>query len=148
MTVSADAPYLDMAYKLVRYGSRDVLKISPDKETWTGEKQVFRRRTADGQRYLEDVLALREEPNPPDARPLLETVMERGRLVGPLPTLAAARAHCAEALRALPDRILQITGTARYPVRVSDGLALRQQAVKAATVAAEVAGQAGSRSPR
>lgn len=31
MTVSADAPYLDMAYKLVRYAGRDVLKTRPRK---------------------------------------------------------------------------------------------------------------------
>jgi len=44
MDVSADAPYLDMAYKLVHYGGRYVLKTSPGKETWTGEKQVYRAR--------------------------------------------------------------------------------------------------------
>src|SRR5688572_19779489 len=43
MNVSADAPYVDMAYKLVRYDSRDVSKLSPGKETWPGEKQVYRR---------------------------------------------------------------------------------------------------------
>src|SRR3989304_4821109 len=42
MDVSADAPYLDMAYKLVQYAGRHALKTSPGKETWTGEKQVYR----------------------------------------------------------------------------------------------------------
>jgi len=36
MDVSADAPYLDMAYKLVRCDGRDVLKTSPGKATWAG----------------------------------------------------------------------------------------------------------------
>jgi nicotinate phosphoribosyltransferase len=138
MTVSADAPYLDMAYKLVRYGSRDVLKISPGKETWTGEKQVFRRHDADG-RALQDILALHDEPCPPHADPLLETVMTEGRLIRPLPQLLEVRAHCARALSALPDAVLRLSGAARYPVRASDALARRQQEVKSATLAAEVA---------
>jgi nicotinate phosphoribosyltransferase len=138
MTVSADAPYLDMAYKLVRYGERDVLKISPGKETWTGEKQIFRRRTTDG-RFLEDVLALREEPAPPGADPLLERVMEAGRLVRPLPPLPAVRAHCVHELGALPEAVRRLTGAARYPVHPSDALAERQRTVKSGAIAAEVA---------
>src|ERR1019366_7071919 len=41
--VSADAPYLDMTYKLVEYASRPVVKLSTGKETLPGPKQVFRR---------------------------------------------------------------------------------------------------------
>ena len=44
--VSADAPSLDMVYKLVRFDGRDVLKVSPGKETWVGAKQVVRRARA------------------------------------------------------------------------------------------------------
>ncbi len=44
MNVSADAPYLDMAYKLVQYGGRNVAKLSPGKATWPDAKQVWRRR--------------------------------------------------------------------------------------------------------
>jgi nicotinate phosphoribosyltransferase len=137
MTVSADAPHLDMAYKLVRYGKRDVLKISPGKETWTGEKQIFRRRGLDG-RFVEDVLALREETTPAEADPLLETMMEAGRVVTPLPPLREARARCARALLALPQAVRRLTGAAHYPVRPSNALVERQRAVKAAAIASEV----------
>jgi nicotinate phosphoribosyltransferase len=40
--VSADAPYLDTAYKLVAYAGRPVMKLSPGKITAPGPKQVFR----------------------------------------------------------------------------------------------------------
>jgi nicotinate phosphoribosyltransferase len=40
--VSADAPWSDMAYKLVSYNGRPVLKLSPEKRTLAGEKQVCR----------------------------------------------------------------------------------------------------------
>jgi nicotinate phosphoribosyltransferase len=38
MGVSADAPYLDSAYKLVAYDGRPVMKLSAGKTTWPGAK--------------------------------------------------------------------------------------------------------------
>ena len=55
MGVSADAPFLDSAYKLVTYAGRPVMKLSPGKATAPGAKQVYR--GPDG-----DVVALRDEP--------------------------------------------------------------------------------------
>lgn len=66
MGVSADAPYLDSAYKLVEYDGRPVTKLSPGKQTSPGRKQVFRREGT-----LEDTIGLRGEESPPghDSRP-------------------------------------------------------------------------------
>jgi nicotinate phosphoribosyltransferase len=136
MTVSADAPYLDMAYKLVHYADRDVLKISPGKETWAGEKQVYRRRT-DG-RAFEDLLTLKDEPAPADGDPLLSTVMEEGKLTRPLPALPAARAYCAAAVTTLPDGIRRLQGAERYRVVPSEALVEHQRALKSRTIALEV----------
>ena len=58
MGVSADAPSLDSAYKLVEYAGRPVRKLSPGKATLPGRKQVWRR-TPIGV----DVLGLRDEPH-------------------------------------------------------------------------------------
>ena len=91
-TTSADAPSLDMVYKLVGLGGRDVLKLSPGKETWVGAKQVFRRTDAEG-RLAGDTLALEDEPPAGGAVGLLEPVMKGGELVRPHPTLAEMRAH-------------------------------------------------------
>ncbi len=138
MNVSADAPCLDMAYKLVRYGERDVLKLSPGKETWAGEKQIYRRLARDG-RYVADVLALKDEAPPSGATALLQLVMEGGRLIRPLEPLSAIRARCGAALAALPEAVRRLSGAARYPVTPSAALAERQRALKAGAVAAEVA---------
>ena len=46
MGVSADAPSLDSAYKLVEYDGRPMLKLSEHKATEPGRKQVFRGRRA------------------------------------------------------------------------------------------------------
>jgi nicotinate phosphoribosyltransferase len=129
MNVSADAPYVDMAYKLVRYDSRDVSKLSPGKQTWPGEKQVYRRMAADG-RFTGDVLALRDEPSPaPDAEPLLIPVMSGGRLLGARPSLDAIRQRCTDQLGALPEGVRRLAGADRYPVAPSDALVARQRAV-------------------
>ncbi|GHF04884.1 nicotinate phosphoribosyltransferase [Streptomyces morookaense] len=71
--VSADAPCLDSAYKLAEYDGRPVMKLSAAKVTFPGRKQVFRRPG------YADVIALHDEPAPPDGEPLLETVMRGGR---------------------------------------------------------------------
>src|SRR6185312_6227497 len=42
--VSADAPTLDMVYKLQEYAGKPRRKLSPGKATWPGTKQVFRQR--------------------------------------------------------------------------------------------------------
>jgi nicotinate phosphoribosyltransferase len=146
MNVSADAPYVDMAYKLVRYDGRDVLKLSPGKETWPGEKQVYRRMGPDG-RFSGDLLALADEASPaPDAEPVLVPVMRGGRLLAAHPALAAIHERCARQLAALPDGVRRLSGADRYPVTPSERLVARQRAV-AAAVDADGAGASAPRPP-
>jgi nicotinate phosphoribosyltransferase len=138
MDVSADVPYLDIAYKIVRYAGRDVLKLSAGKKTWPGPKQVWRRRGADG-RFAGDHLTLGEEAAPAnDAEPLLRVVMRDGRRVEPAPALAAARERCAADVAALPDDVRRLSGARPYPVAVSARLIELQRALEADTRSAEV----------
>jgi len=128
LNVSADAPSLDMVYKLVRYGGRDTLKLSEGKETWPGEKAVYRFRDPGG-KLVEDLLAGRAEPAPAGAESLLEPVMEEGELLRPHPALASVRERCAAGLRALPDGLRALAGFSSYPVRVSVSLRDRRDAL-------------------
>jgi nicotinate phosphoribosyltransferase len=126
--VSADAPSLDLVYKLVRYGDRDILKLSEGKETWVGAKAIYRTVGAGG-KAVGDVLALADEPRPAGAgASLLRAVMRRGELVRPHPPLAEVRRWCAEQLAALPDGVRRLRGHEEYPVRRSDALRARQAA--------------------
>jgi nicotinate phosphoribosyltransferase len=131
LNVSADAPSLDVVYKLVRLDGRDVLKLSPGKETWVGAKQVFRRADAEG-RLAGDTLALADEPAPHGATALLETVMRGGELTRPHPALAALRARCAAGLEALPDGLRLLRNADEYPVTPSAALRERQRVARAA----------------
>ncbi|WP_371583038.1 nicotinate phosphoribosyltransferase [Streptomyces sp. NBC_01314] len=94
--VSADAPYLDSAYKLVEYDGRPMMKLSSAKVTAPGRKQVFRRAGFD------DVIGLADERPPEDGRSLLETVMRDGRRTGKPPTLRESRERFAADLAVLP----------------------------------------------
>lgn len=88
MATSADAPYVDSAYKLVAYDGRGVVKLSADKETLPGAKQVYRRPD------LSDTLCLRDEQPPtPDSEALLVVVMEDGERTGERDPLDVARAR-------------------------------------------------------
>jgi len=132
MDVSADRPYLDMAYKLVEYDGRPVLKSSAGKATWAGQKQVFRRLRS-GEGFAGDVIALREEPAPPGVvEMLLCAVMERGRLLAPHPALSAIRDYCAAQVAGLPDEFRELGGTATaYPVSYSERLVSLQRSLEA-----------------
>jgi nicotinate phosphoribosyltransferase len=126
--VSADLPYLDMVYKLVRYDGRDVRKLSTGKQNLAGEKQVFRRSGADSA-YLEDIIGLKTEAVD-DAETLLATVMRAGRPVGPPPALDQLRRDFAGRFKRLGDAYKRLSRPQPYPVRLSRALtALQEQAI-------------------
>ena len=119
MAVSGDAPWLDIAYKLVKYAGRPVLKLSAGKVSLADEKQVFRLYDSD-RRLRGDVIGLSDEPPPdPDAEPLLETFMEDGRIAQPMPTVAELRDRFQAEFAALDNRFKTLRSPAKYPVRLS-----------------------------
>ncbi len=114
--VSADAPYLDSAYKLVEYDGRPMMKLSPNKTSVPGRKQVFRGPDA-------DTIGLREEPLPAGHEPLLVPVMRAGERTGPHRPLETARALFRADLERLPEPSRRVLDPEPLVPRVSDGLA-------------------------
>lgn len=119
LITSRDAPAMGMVYKLVELDGEGKYKLSPAKKTYPMAKQVFRRRDADG-RFAGDHVTRADEAA--DGEPLLVPIVRGGRLVGPLPTLEAVRAHCREQLAALPDRLRPLDARPDYPITYSDRL--------------------------
>ncbi|MCM0675529.1 nicotinate phosphoribosyltransferase [Micromonospora phytophila] len=130
MGVSYDAPSLDSAYKLVAYGDRPVLKLSPGKATLPGPKQVFRDPTgASG-----DVVGQRDEPPPSGREPLLVPVMRAGRRLDaadPPGEVRAARHRFDADLARLPDPARRLADPAPLTPAVSPGLAALRDSVAA-----------------
>lgn len=127
MGVSADAPSLDLAYKLAAYEGRGRVKLSAGKPVLPGRKQVFR--IEEEGRAVRDVIARADETLP--GRPLLAPVMREGRrLPGTEIALADIRSHAAAERARLPERLCGLApATPPYPVLVSDGLAAYQREV-------------------
>jgi nicotinate phosphoribosyltransferase len=123
MGVSADAPYTDMAYKLVSYGGKPVLKLSSEKETLVCDKQVLR--TVSGGRIKGDAIALRSETV--HGEPLLKPVMKKGkRLEDPEP-LTLIRDRFREEFALLGDERKALETPEPYPVRLTDKLMRLQE---------------------
>lgn len=128
MGVSAQAPYYDMAYKLVKYDGRPIMKLSSGKVTLVEEKQIWRWKR-DGC-YVEDVIALRdEELAQGEAETLLVPVMRDGQVVHALPDLHTTRALHAQWMNGLPLASRQLENPQPYSVRVSKALTALQKTV-------------------
>jgi nicotinate phosphoribosyltransferase len=118
--VSADAPNLDIAYKLVEYAGQDRIKLSPGKSLLPGRKQIFRvEREGIADR---DVLARHDEVIV--GRPLLQLVMSHGaRVPAGRVSLDEARRHAGDELRRLPSSIRGISpADPSYQVEFSERL--------------------------
>ncbi len=129
MGVSADAPYLDMVYKMVHYRGKDICKFSPGKINLPGEKQVFRKFNAQG-RMQGDIIALKNERYPDDMTPLLKTVIKNGNITEPFPALHQIRDEFAWNFSCLDETYKSLDGTKKYPVVVSEKLNMMLDYIK------------------
>jgi nicotinate phosphoribosyltransferase len=124
MGTSADRPYLDVIYKLCETMTAEgklspIMKLSKDKITLPGKKQVYRVKSKIG--YLEkDVIALASEKI--KGEPLLVKVMEKGKLTYNLPSLDEIRTSAAQNLKELPDGYKALSNAPIYPVELSKDL--------------------------
>ncbi len=118
MGVSADCPFLDMAYKLVEVAGRPTLKLSAGKATLPGRKQVWRV-SAEGT-FVHDVLGLEAEPYRGEGEPLLRPVMTGGRRVVH-ESLEEIRARARSQREQLPPPVRAVDAD-RYEVRLDPAL--------------------------
>lgn len=119
LMVSTDAPALDIAYKLTEYGGAGRMKLSTDKKSLPGRKQVFRQ-IEDGV-LTRDVIARHDEKLP--GTPLLRPVMRQGERLSPAEPLDEIRARCSEQLARLPAELLKLAPAARpFEAEVSPAL--------------------------
>ena len=124
MVTSRDDPALSGVYKLVeteREGRTEYrLKLSRDKATLPGRKQVFRR-VEDG-RLREDLIGLHDEQPEPGYVPLMEKYMENGRVLSEPPALEQIRQRALEGIEALDPGVRKTRSPEPYPVHPSPKL--------------------------
>jgi nicotinate phosphoribosyltransferase len=120
LAVAADAPHVDMVYKLVEYGGRPRTKLSAQKIIYPGRKQVFR--AIEKSHIVRDVIGRYDEELP--GEPLLQLVMQNGvRLAAGRTNLHGARQHALQQRQRLPERLLSLDrARIPYSVIISDRL--------------------------
>jgi nicotinate phosphoribosyltransferase len=116
LDVSADAPYLDCAYKLQEYAGQATRKRSTGKVTLPGRKQVFRRYDDNGRLFADEIVI---ESEPGSGIALIQPAMRSGKRLGELSTLMQARDRARDSLARLPMQLRSIREQADFPVHVA-----------------------------
>lgn len=111
---SADAPYFDIAYKLVEYEEKPKYKLSPEKKTFPYKRQVYRYYESGKMFYDESVKWGIER----EGEKLVEKVIEGGRLIKELPDLKHIRETVMEELSRLPEKLKSIDERCEYEVKI------------------------------
>ncbi len=121
LATSKDAPALGGVYKLVDLASDQGVtyraKLSADKITYPGAKQVFRFSDGSGT-YREDIVGLASEDYP-EAVPLLRCVMRKGKRVISSPSMQEIQRCAREELDKLPPACRRLNQPHCYPVSFS-----------------------------
>jgi nicotinate phosphoribosyltransferase len=124
LATSIDAPALGGVYKLVDLESKEGIsaraKLSEQKITYPGRKQVFRFRRSNGV-FREDVIACEGEGFP-DGEPLLRRVMQRGERTEAAPGLKEIQEHAQQQIAKIPPGCTRIERPTRYTVSFSECL--------------------------
>ncbi|HSM48835.1 MAG TPA: nicotinate phosphoribosyltransferase, partial [Draconibacterium sp.] len=123
--VSADAPYTNMAYKLVEYDNMPVLKLSSGKINIPSSKQIFR--TYLGGQFKKDIIGLRDENL--EGEKILSKVMENGKRSRPAEPLRDIRQRFRNEFNSLNESIKAIRNPKPYPVELSPKLTNLQESV-------------------
>jgi nicotinic acid phosphoribosyltransferase len=108
LAAPVDAPELEIIYKPVRIGSRDVAKNSPAKRTLPGRKRI--ERSLEAGRFTYDTIRPLEANDA--ANDLLQTLGEFKE-----DPIADIRGRIQRNLQQLPPEYKRIDSPARYPVR-------------------------------
>ena len=119
MDTSADAPYLDCAYKLVEYAGKARRKRSEGKVLWPGRKQVYRSYD-DGGCMKGDVLTV--EGDVREGEPLIRQFMKAGERVSAGEPIHDLRKRALAEIKRLPRSLLTLDHASTYPVTVSEAL--------------------------
>jgi nicotinate phosphoribosyltransferase len=119
LDTSADAPYLDCAYKLQEYAGAARRKRSEGKATWPGRKQVYRCYDDMGMIRGDTVTV---DDAPCAGQPLLELVMRGGKAISPRTSLNEIREYSRKQLQHLPKALKKLSDAPEYSVVISEEL--------------------------
>ncbi|MBY8987686.1 MAG: nicotinate phosphoribosyltransferase, partial [Candidatus Lokiarchaeota archaeon] len=121
LTTSRDDPTIAGVYKLIEYNRKPKIKISEEKLSYPGKKQIYRIYNKQGE-FEEDILMLDNEPAPPNSDVLLIPVMKEGVLITELPDLNSIQQFNIENIEKLPTKFKELEENHIFKVRISKKL--------------------------
>ena len=121
LATSRDDPTISGVYKLIEYNNVPKIKISEEKITYPGIKQVYRIFDKDGL-FKEDLLALKDEPEPMDSEDLLKQIMKNGELIRSLPHIEKIQGFYIENMKKLPNIYKSLEQIQTSRIKISEEL--------------------------
>jgi len=121
LVTSRDDPTIAGVYKLIEYNGVPKIKISEEKLTYPGKKQVYRICDKDGM-FKDDLLALENEPPPRNSEALLIPVIKNGELIKPYPKLDNIQNYNLENIKKLPDSYKKLKEAKIFKLKISKKL--------------------------
>jgi len=121
LATSSDDPTISGVYKLIKYNNEAKIKVSEEKITFPGIKQIFRVYNKKGE-FKKDILALESEPIPTNSEALLEPIMKNGKLITKLPKINEIQQFYLENIKKLPQTYKKLEQVQIFTLNVSTGL--------------------------
>lgn len=121
LATSRDDPTISGVYKLIVYNNIPKIKVSEEKLTYPGKKQVYRIYNKEGM-FKEDILSLENEPIPPNSEALLIPIMKNGEVITKIPNLDEIQAFYLENIKKLPDFYKKLEKIQVPKVKISENL--------------------------
>ncbi len=133
LVTSPDAPSIGGVYKLVEIREKGKIrytaKLSEGKSTIPGQKQIFRK--IENNYFSEDILGLHSEgENFKKHTPILEKVMESGRIIKLERDLKKIRENSIKNLKMVKEKYKDINTCEEFPVKLSKNLKKLLERVK------------------
>jgi len=121
LTTSSDDPTISGVYKLIDYNGLPKIKTSEEKLTYPGIKQIFRRYDKN-ELIKEDILALENEKDPLDSKPLLIPIMRKGKLLYKFPKINEIRQYYLKNIRKLPGEYKDLNQNQLFQLKITNKL--------------------------
>jgi len=121
LVTSSDSPKLGVVYKLMEYNGEPKIKISENKLTYPGKKQIYRIYDENGI-FKEDILMLEGEKPPENSEPLLIPILKKGKLVYNLPSLDEIQNYCLKNVERLPPQFKKLEKITEPKLKISKKL--------------------------
>jgi len=121
----AESETVEGTYKLVEIEDNGRIrypeKFLSGRKILPGKKQILRK-VDDNGKYCGDCISKAGEVPQNNEIACIRKIMERGKLISPLPSIKEIRKYCLEEIRKLPEELRNISGRYTYPVRISPSL--------------------------